>query len=183
MTLRALTVLSTLILSSTLVFAAPERETLHVFEDVQEEVHRYAFYTIFDDVNIGIDERGVVSLTGYVTGPHKSRDLENRIAGVKGVTAIVNALEVLRVSRHDDKLRYAVARAIYGNTHFWRYAIGSTPPIHIVVSRGHVTLTGVVTNAFDRQLAETFARRVLAFSVTNELRTNKEARAELELLN
>ena len=70
MTLRTLTVLSTLMLSSTLVFAAPERETLHVFEDVQEEVHRYAFYTIFDDVNIGIDEQGVVSLTGYVTGPH-----------------------------------------------------------------------------------------------------------------
>ena len=183
MTLRTLTVLSTLMLSSTLVFAAPERETLHVFEDVQEEVHRYAFYTIFDDVNIGIDEQVVVSLPGYVTGPHKSRDLENRVAGVKGVTAIVNALEVLRVSRHDDKLRYAVARAIYGNTHFWRYAIGSTPPIHIVVSPGHVTLTRVLTNAFDRQLAETFARRVLAFSVTNELRTNKEARAELELLN
>ena len=183
MTLRTLTVLSTLMLSSALVFAAPERKTLHVFEDAQEEVHRYAFYTIFDDVNIGIDEKGIVSLTGYVTGPHKARDLENRVARVEGVTAINNELEVLRVSRHDDRLRYAVARAIYGNTHFWRYAIGSTPPIHIVVNRGHVTLTGVVTNAFDRQLAETFARRALAFSVTNDLRTNKEARAELDLLN
>ena len=94
-----------------------------------------------------------------------------------------NAITVLPVSRYDDQLRIGIARAIYGNSHFWRYAISASPAIHIVVERGHVTLTGVVTNHFDRQLAETFARRSRAFSVTNRLRTNEEARGELELLN
>ena len=52
-----------------------------------------------------------------------------------------------------------------------------------MVERGHVTLTGVVTNQLDRQLVEIIARRSLAYSVTNRLRTNEEARGELELLN
>ncbi len=180
---RAIAVLFVLALGSTLVFAEPERKTLQIFEDIQQQVNRYYLFTIFEDVNVAIDEQGIVALTGHVTGPHKSRDLAERIAKVEGVNGIDNAIMVLPVSRHDDQLRYGIARAIYGNSHFWRYGIGASPAIHIVVERGHVTLTGVVANQVDRRLAEIIARRSLAFSVTNRLQTNEEARAELELLN
>ena len=146
-------------------------------------MNRYYLFTIFDDVNVAIDEHGVVALTGHVTSSHKSKELAERIAGVEGVNGVDNAMTVLPVSRHDDQLRYGIARAIYGNSHFWRYGVGATPTIHIVVERGHVTLTGVVANQVDRQLAEILARQSLAFSVTNRLRTSKEARGELELLN
>ena len=183
MMVRATAVLFVLALGSTLVFAEPERKKLQVFEDIQRQVNRYYLFTIFDDVNVAIDEHGVVALTGHVTSSHKSKELAERIAGVEGVNGVDNAMTVLPVSRHDDQLRYGIARAIYGNSHFWRYGVGATPTIHIVVERGHVTLTGVVANQVDRQLAEILARQSLAFSVTNRLRTSKEARGELELLN
>jgi hyperosmotically inducible protein len=183
MMLRTTAVIFVLALGSTFASADPERKTLQVFEDIQDQVNGYAFFTIFDDVNVAIDEQGVVMLTGHVTLPYKSEGLAKRVAGVEGVTGVDNAITVLPVSRHDDRLRYRIARAIYGNSNFWRYGIGATPSIHIVVERGHVTLTGVVANELDRRLADALARRGLAFSVTNDLRTNEEARGELELLN
>ena len=183
MMLRATAVLSVLALGSTLVFAEPERKKLQVFEDIQTQVTRYSFFTIFDDVSVAIDEHGVVALTGHVTGPHKRTALAKRVAAVEGVSGVDNDITVLPVSRFDDRLRVAVARSIYGNSNFWRYGIGPSPTIHIVVERGHVTLTGVVYSQIDRQLAETLARRSPAFSVTNRLRTNEETRDELEQLD
>ena len=181
--LRTTAVLFVLALSSTLVFAEPERKTLQVFQDIQQQVNRYPYFTIFDDVDAVIDERGVVALTGYVTDPFKSKEIARRVARVEGVTGVDNAITVLPTSRFDDQLRLNVARLIYGNANFWRYGAGAEPPIHIVVERGQVTLTGVVANQVDRQLVETLARQSVAFSVNNRLRTNEEARRELELLN
>jgi osmotically-inducible protein OsmY len=183
MILRATAAFFVLVLGSTLVFADPERKPLQIIEDIQTQVNRYSYFTIFDDINVAIDEHGVVALTGQVTGPHKSREIAARVAAVEGVGAVDNSIRVLPVSRFDDQLRISIARAIYGNSHFGRYGVGASPPIHIVVERGHVTLTGVVTNQLDRQLVEIIARRSLAYSVTNRLRTNEEARGELELLN
>ena len=50
MMLRATAVFFVLALGSTLVFAEPERKKLQVFEDIQRQVNRYSFFTIFDDV-------------------------------------------------------------------------------------------------------------------------------------
>ena len=183
MMLRTTAVLFVLALGSTLAFAGPERKTLQVFEDIQQQVNRYYYYTVFDDINAAIDEHGVVALTGHVTNPYKSKEIVKRVARVEGVTGVDDAITVLPISQFDDQLRYRIARAIYGNSNFWRYGLGPSPPIHIVVERGRVTLTGVVANQVDRQLVETLARQSLAFSVTNRLRTNEEARSDLELLN
>ena len=183
MMLRATAVLFVLTLGSTLVFAEPERKKLQIFEDIQRQVNRYSHFTIFDDVNIAIDEQGVVALTGHVTNPYKSREIAKRVARVEGVAGIDNAITALPASRYDDQLRYRIAHAIYGNSNFWRYGLGPSPSIHIVVERGHVTLTGVVANKVDRMLEETLARHSLAFSMTNLLRTSEETRGELELLN
>ncbi len=183
MMLRGTAMLFVLALGSTFVFAEPERKKFQVFEDIQRQVNRYGYFTIFDDVKATIDEQGVVALTGYVTSPFKSKEIIKRVARVEGVTDVDDAITVLPASRFDDQLRHRIARAIYGNSNFWRYGLGPSPPIHIVVERGHVTLTGVVTSPVDRLLVETLARQSLAFSVTNRLRTNEEARSDLELLN
>ena len=54
---------------------------------------------------------------------------------------------------------------------FWNYRLQINPPIHIIVNRGHVTLTGVVNSEVERRVAEMSARNAgLAFSVKNELR-------------
>lgn len=162
--------------------AVPEKKDLQVFNDVAKTVSRYVHFTIFDDVNASVDN-GIVTLTGRVTMPYKINDLEKRVALVDGVSAVRNQLSVLPVSQFDDELRYRISRAIYGNPSFWNYAAMVNPPIHIVVERGHVTLTGVVNSNVERMLARSLATSFGAFSVKNDLRTDAEAKAALEQIN
>ena len=153
-----------------------------LFQRVQEQVLRYSFFTVFDNVNVEIADEGHIVLTGHVTGEHKSKAIEKRVDALAGVTAVTNEIAVLPVSHFDNQLRYAIARAIYGNPNFWPYAASANPSIHIVVNRGHVTLTGVVNSEADRRLARAYAGQFNAFSITNELRLPHEVTAELEAL-
>ena len=168
-------------LSASTAWAADQTKS-DLFKRIQEQVLRYSFFTVFDNVNVEIEDDGSVTLTGSVTGPHKQRDITKRVAALDGVTEVKNDIELLPVSRFDDQLRYRVARAIYGNATFWHYAARANPSIHIVVDRGHVTLTGVVDSEVDRHLARVLATQFDAFSVTNELRLPDEVTDELEAL-
>jgi hyperosmotically inducible periplasmic protein len=161
---------------------AEDRQNLQIFRDVSKEVLRYSRFTIFDSVHAAVDE-GVVTLTGKVTMPFKRNDIEKRVARIDGVRQVENKIEVLPVSIHDDDLRYLIARSIYGNSSFWNYAAMANPPIHVIVDRGHVTLEGVVNSNVERMLARSLASNHLAFSVTNNLRTDEEMRQALEKLN
>jgi hyperosmotically inducible protein len=114
--------------------------------------------------------------------PYKRTEIEKRVAKVEGVRTVVNRITTLPVSQFDEELRYQVARAIYGNSAFWHYAAMANPPIHIVVENGHVKLTGVVNNNVERVLARSLAASLGAFSVKSELRTDAEAKADLERL-
>jgi osmotically-inducible protein OsmY len=159
--------------------AQPEREDLQVFNDISKQVNRYTQFTIFDSVDASIDD-GAVVLSGWVTMPYKRTDIERRVARVDGVTSVKNDIQVLPVSQFDDELRFRIARAIYGNSSFWNYAAMANPPIHIVVNRGHVTLTGVVNSNVERVMARSLAVGFGEFTVKNELRTDAEAREALE---
>lgn len=156
-----------------------ERKDLQVLNDVVKQVNTYSWFTIFDDVNISMDN-GVVTLTGKVTMPYKRDEIGRRVAKVEGVRGLENHIEVLPVSPFDDELRYGIARAIYRHPSFWSYATMLVPPIHIVVDHGHVTLTGVVNSEVDRMLARSLASQSLAFSVKSELKTDAEAKRALE---
>lgn len=160
-------------------FAQSDRRDYAIFNDIAKEVRGYVHYSVFDDVSASVDE-GVVTLVGKVTMPYKRNDIEKRVARVEGVLRVDNRIDVLPVSTFDDELRYRIARAIYGNPNFWNYAAMVNPPIHIVVERGHVTLTGVVQSSVERMLARSLASSFGAFSVTNELRTDAEMRALAE---
>ena len=160
---------------------AADTENLQLFRDVQKQVLRYSWFSIFDNVETQVND-GVVILHGKVTMPYKRSDLEERVARVNGVKQVVNRIDVLPVSQFDDRLRLQLARAIYGNPAFRPFASMVNPPIHIIVERGRVTLEGVVNNNVDRQIANSIASQILSFEVTNELKTTEEARAELEKL-
>lgn len=159
----------------------PERKGLQVLQDVAQEVRQYTRFTIFDDVNAAVDN-GVVTLSGKVTASFKKDEIAARVARVDGVREVRNELGVLPVSTLDDDLRYRIARAIYSNPSFWHYASMATPPIHIVVENGRVTLTGVVGTNVERMLARSLATTFGAFSVKNELRTDAEMRDVLETI-
>jgi hypothetical protein len=54
------------------------------------------------------------------------------------------------------------------------------PPIHIIVERGRITLTGVVASEVERMLARSLAGSFNAFSVTSALKTDQEMKALLD---
>ena len=159
--------------------AQSPRKDFQVFNDIATQVNRYTQFTIFDSVDASVDN-GQVVLSGWVTMPYKKTDIERRVAKVDGVASVRNDIQVTPVSQFDDELRFRIARAIYGNPSFWNYGAMVNPPIHNVVVRGHVTLTGTVTSPVDRMLARSLATGYGAFDVRNELRTDAEVQAQLE---
>jgi hyperosmotically inducible protein len=161
---------------------AADQNDLQLFRDVQRQVLSYPQFSVFDTVHMQFDDQGAVTLTGEVTMPFKKDDIAKRIAKVRGVTRVVNNIDVLPVSMFDDDLRFRIARAIYGNSNFWNYGAQANPPIHIIVKGGHVTLDGVVNSETDRMLARSIASSFGAFSVTNNLKTDAEIQQELEHL-
>ncbi len=156
---------------------AQDRRDVQLADEIGRALTGYARLTIFDDINAQV-ENGAVLLTGKVTMPFKKDDLEKRIGKIDGVRSLKSEIGVLPVSQYDEQLRYRVARAIYGNPSFWNYAAMANPPIHIVVERGHVTLTGFVNSEVERMLARSLATGQGELSVTNALKTDAEARSE-----
>ena len=92
-------VLSSLILVGALfaptAHAAADQTRFDLFKQVQQQVLRYAYYTVFDDINIAVAEDGTVTLTGSVTGGHKKDGIERRVARIDGVTRVNNEIELL----------------------------------------------------------------------------------------
>jgi hyperosmotically inducible protein len=128
------------------------------------------YYGVFDHLAFRVDGNRV-TLIGQVTRPTLKSSAENVVRNIEGVEAVVNNIEVLPLSPHDDQIRMAAYRAIYGQTALNQYALQAVPPIHIIVKNGHLTLEGVVANEADRNLANLEARSVPGvFSVTNNLR-------------
>ena len=158
---------------------AQDRKDLQIFRDISSQVQRYSQFTIFDNIDASVTE-GRVELSGWVTMPFKKDDLERRVRRVDGVVSVENGIQVLPVSQFDDELRFRIARAIYGHSSFWNYAAMANPPIHIVVNRGRVTLTGVVQSNVERQLARSLATGFGSFEVVNNLKTDDEIQGELE---
>jgi len=174
------TTMGALVMSATLAAAdVGRRKDLQVFNDISSAVNGYAQFTIFDSIDANVKE-GVVTLTGRVTMPYKRDAIEKRVAKIDGVRQVRDRIEVLPVSQFDDQLRHRVARAIYGNPNFWNYAIMASPPIHVLVEHGHVTLTGVVQSEIDRMLAQSLAAQFGVMSLANDLKTDAEAHDALE---
>jgi osmotically-inducible protein OsmY len=138
-------------------------------ERVAETVRTYANFSIFDDINVAVENR-VVTLLGRVTAPQKKVEIEKRAARVDGVRELRNEIGVLPLSQADARLRTRVASAIYNHPAFWRYAQLANPPIHIIIENQHITLTGEVNSQVDSRLAYSLAQVGGALSITNSLR-------------
>ena len=145
----------------------------NIAKQVRHELRMMAYYSVFD--NIEYQVRGyTVILSGETIRPTLKSEAEGRVKRIEGVEKVVNRIEVLPLSSHDDSIRRAAYRAIFGSAAMGRYAIQPVPPIHIIVKNGHVRLVGVVANESDKNLAYIRASGVPgAFSVTNELRVER----------
>jgi hyperosmotically inducible protein len=123
-----------------------------VAQKVVHEIRLYPRYTIWDNIAVRVHD-GDVELQGQVNQPYKKADLTRLAQRVPGVRSVTNDIEVLPTSFFDDRIRLQVARAIYRDPMFSRYAIQAVPPIHIIVNNGHVTLEGVVNNTMEKNVA------------------------------
>ena len=116
-----------------------------------------------------------MTLLGQVRNAVLKDEAGSAVKKIEGVDQVDNQIEVLPASGNDDRIRQAVARALFGNdSPLFRYSMGALPPIHIVVKNGHVTLEGVVDSQSDKDLAYTKANGVPGvFSVDNHLVVQK----------
>ena len=140
---------------------------------IRKELLTMPFLTIFDNLSYRIDG-DTVHLYGQVIRPTLKTNAANRVAKLEGIAHVENHIEVLPLSPFDDRIRVAVARAVYGQPALNRYALGANPSIRIIVKNGNVTLEGVVNDDGARNIANLMANGVFGvFSVTNNLRIEK----------
>ena len=171
---------------------------------VQEVRHRLLSlpnYNVFDSLSFGIQGRTIV-LRGYASRPILKSDAEGAVKGIAGVASVDNEIKVLPPSPFDDNIRVGVYRRIYSQPMLRKYTgspvgfgvgpsvaraaggITNDPPrgyhaIHIIVNRGHVTLTGAVDSETDANVASMQANSTPGvFSVDNELMFPEGRKAE-----
>jgi hyperosmotically inducible protein len=144
------------IMSELMIAKAESDEKLAL--EVINKIRQYALFTVYDDFQ-GRVKNGIVYLGGAVTEPKKLTDVIERVAKIKGVQAIDNKVTVLPANQSDDRLRVLIANAIYRLPEFERYSMAD-PPIHVIVERGRVTLTGVVRADIEKRKALEAARFV-----------------------
>ncbi len=125
--------------------------------------------TAFNALTIGV-QNGVVTLGGVAYGPMDKDSALSLVANYAGVRDIVDNIEVAPTSPMDDRIRLAEARAIYGAPQLNKYALDPAKPIRITVVNGNVTLSGVVDNQADKDVANIRANGVSGvFKVINNL--------------
>jgi hyperosmotically inducible protein len=154
-----------------------ERKDSELRKDVADRVLGYAWYTVYDSIEAGVED-GVVTLRGSVNQPWRKSDIEKRVATIPGLKGLKSEIRVQGVSSFDDQLRRELVQRIYGDERFVQYASWANPPIRIVVDQGRVTLTGVVGSAVERQLVGHIARATLAFAVDNQVKLESELQVE-----
>jgi BON domain len=152
----------------------PKKETpmeteVRLPKEVRHVLVTEPFYTVFDNLEFMV-EGNHVTLMGQVVRPTLKIDAVRDVKSIEGVKSVTDKIEVLPLSPNDDRIRRREFRAIYSASGFEKYSIQAVPPIHIIVKNGHVTLTGVVLNQMDKDVANVRAKSVPGvFSVTDDL--------------
>lgn len=151
-----------------------ERSQNRITREVHHELVMLPQLTIFDNLKYQVNGNEV-TLKGDVVHAVLKDEAQDSVKKIEGVEKVNNEINILPPSPMDDRIRLAVAHALFGNdSPLFRYAMGALPPIHIIVKNGHVTLEGVVDNESDKNLAYTKANGVPGvFSVTNNLMVQK----------
>lgn len=137
---------------------------------VFKEILRLNYYGVFDSISFKVDNN-VVYLYGKVRQPITKSEARRSVERIKGVTDVVDNIEVLPLSNFDDDIRRGIVREFdrRGGS-IYRYLQGTNPSMRIIVANGHVSLEGYVANRSDANLARILANGVFGvFSVKDNL--------------
>lgn len=123
----------------------------------------------FNAISVSVRD-GVVTLGGHAFGPVDADTAVATASNIKGVQDVINDIQIDPVSQMDNRIRFAVYRAVYGFPSLNKYAIDPVQPIRISVQNGNVTLYGIVDSEADKDAAGIRANSVSGvFHVTNDL--------------
>lgn len=129
---------------------------------------RYGYGLVFNNLTIGV-RNGVATVGGVVRTDMDKDSALAIVTTTPGVKNVIDQIKVAPASIFDDRIRLAVARAVYGHLppEYWN---NPERPIRIVVQNGNVGLYGVVDSMVDRSVAMAQARSVPGvFSVKDHL--------------
>ena len=130
---------------------------------------RVGYGNVFDAITLKVTN-GVANLGGYALDPVSKDSALTLAAATPGVKDVVDRIQVDPLSPMDNRIRFAVARAVYGYPSLNRYAIDPAAPIRIAVQNGNVELFGMVDTVADRNVAFLRANGVPGvFTVKNYL--------------
>lgn len=130
---------------------------------------RVGYGNVFDAISLKVSN-GVATLGGYALDPVSKDSALTLAATTPGVKNVVDQIQVDPVSPMDNRIRFEVARAVYGSPSLNRYAIDPAAPIRIAVQNGNVELYGMVDSVADRNVAFLRANGVPGvFTVKNYL--------------
>ena len=140
-------------------------------KQVARSILKIPRYEVFDHIDFSIDNNGVVTLTGKVRNAINKSDAEGYVKHVKGVTRVINKIELLPLGSFDEQIRRDLYTTISNAGGLSRYLWTVNPDVRLIVDRGHITLEGSVYNMGDYNHMNIVARSVPgAFSVTNNLK-------------
>ncbi len=151
--------------------AAGENSDQQIQDKLRKQLayDRVGFGNVYNAITVSV-QNGVATLGGHALGPVAKQSALNLAKNTRGVTNVVDHIQVDPVSPMDDGLRRQVARAVYGYPSLNKYAINPANPIRITVINGHVILSGVVDSQADKNVAGIQANGVPGvFSVTNNI--------------
>lgn len=173
-----------------LAFAQQPGRDQGTVDDIRKAILRLPYYGVFDFLAVQY-YKGTATVSGYVYQPSLARAVIDATRRVPRVDDVVDKIDRLPASPHDDDIRWSTFTRIYNDSTLSRYAAGGgltrfdlrytlrrypgmQPfgyyPIHIIVNRGRTLLLGMVDSEFDRTIAGIRAREVPGtFGVDNEL--------------
>jgi len=167
-----------------------------VAKELTKRLRTLADYGVYDHLSFQVDD-GKVVLRGSTHTPSLEAAALKAAKAVAGVNEVQDEIEVLPLSRMDERLRTDVFFRLYSSNALSRYAAGGgllardpflRPPlgwantpvgswqpagdyaIHIIVKNGQLSLEGVVGNQGDKDIAGLLASATPGlFGVTNNL--------------
>ncbi|MBA3965818.1 MAG: BON domain-containing protein [Nitrospirales bacterium] len=142
------------------------RPTVRMPDNDLEQRVREAFtqHPILDRYELKITARnGKVSLEGYLHSPTEMVQAIRTAARVKGVTDVVNYLEIEYFENLDEEIWEEIMRLFWWDPHLY------DQDISVIVEEGVVTLKGIVPSMMEWRLARKIAKESGADRVRNRL--------------
>jgi len=151
-----------------------DKSVRNIEQKVFKKINGLPYYGLFDHIAFQVNGDTVTLYGKVLRGTNKS-GAENVVEDIPGVRRVINKIEILPASPSDDRIRRQLVREFSNRGALYRYMLGASPSVRIIVDRGRVELEGYVANRTDANLMNITANGVFGvFNVENNLIVGKD---------